>query len=274
MKKLTFLAVALIVIATSCKKDEKSPTPGTPGVTASGMTAWETSLVGQWKLKRTELRSNAFIFGYFDSTMFYTNHYNYNSSQLELGTTTWGATGVSPYYSGIMGLNDSDFPGAIPWSGGIGTINISGAPYFKVHYLTPDSMVLDLFGGQQRLFYNKLTAAPTLNAIESQLIGTWTLVSFDGSAPTNPHFKTFYNMWYCDDGYLSRDSIDNGTSSSVFIKSWEVLFPSRTTPIFHEALGGGLGYAKITNLTATSLTLEQIYPSISSATISTYIYSR
>jgi hypothetical protein len=55
MKKLTFLAVALIVIATSCKK-EKSPTPTGPAVTTptAGMTATETALVGKWYWDKTE----------------------------------------------------------------------------------------------------------------------------------------------------------------------------------------------------------------------------
>lgn len=66
MKKLTFLAVALIVIATSCKKDEKAPTPGTPPVTASGMTATETALLGTWIWDKTEYWNGGSLLNLYD----------------------------------------------------------------------------------------------------------------------------------------------------------------------------------------------------------------
>ena len=74
MKKLTFLAVALIVIATSCKKDEKSPTPGTPAVTASGMTATETALLGTWIWDKTEYWNGGSLINLYDPAYCATLH--------------------------------------------------------------------------------------------------------------------------------------------------------------------------------------------------------
>ena len=65
MKKLTFLAVALIVIASSCKKDEKAPTPGTPAVTAT-MTATETALLGTWIWDKTEFWNGGSLLNLYD----------------------------------------------------------------------------------------------------------------------------------------------------------------------------------------------------------------
>jgi hypothetical protein len=269
MKQTAVLIILLVLISTGCKKEDKASTP-TPAPTPASMTAWETSLVGQWKLKRTETRTNAWLPGLGDSTFTYKNHYNYLYSQLELGTTASGSQ-----YSGIMGTEDTNPADAITWCGGAGnTITIgSSTNFFTVHYLTTDSLVLDFSNGTGRYFYSKLSTPPALNAVESQMIGgTWSLVTFNGSAPANPTFKTFFGNWYTDQGYFCKDSVDDGNPFSETTDDWEVLFPSRAVPIFHST---STSWAKITNLTATSLTIEVMAnPAVNSSTIYTYVYSR
>ena len=271
MKKLCIIALGFLQLIAACKKDKSSTPSGTP-VTASGMTAWETSLVGQWKLKRTEVRSNSYLPGLGDSTFTYTNHYNYLYSQLELGTTPVAGTSQ---YAGVMGMDDVGTASAITWCGGsANTITIgSNLDFFIVHYLSTDSLVLDAIGGIGRYFYNKTTTPPSLNVVENQLPGgMWQLLTINGSAPGFPTYRTFFSNWYSDDGYFLKDSVATGGSGLVTAGEWEVLFPTRAIPILKT--GSGSWY-KITNLTSTALTLEQLAnPTVNSSSGIIYVYSR
>jgi hypothetical protein len=274
MKQLSIIAFGLILILSSCKKDKSSTPSGTP-VTASGMTALETSLVGQWKLKRTESRDNFYWPGYYDSTIFYTNHYNFLNSQLEFKSTlSYVAASGAQMYQGVFGVDDGSPAGGLDWCGLSGnTISINGATaYFVIQYLTPDSMVLDIYGGTCRLFYNKTNTQPVFNNVESQLSGgTWQLISANGVPPGYPTYRTFLPTWFNDYGYFTKDSIYyTPTLYTVGSGTWEVLFPSRSIPI----LFSDNGYYKITNLTSTSLQLEFFSPFSSSSTIETDIYAR
>lgn len=294
MKKLTFLAVALILIATSCKKDEKSPTPGTPAVTAS-LTTFETQLLGKWNLKRTEDRGTFFLPGLGDSLNSYMNHYNYLNSMIEFTSNSAYSFTGSPQYLVNIGLDDLSVPFSSSWNGGTGnTITIhSSVNYFEVKYLTTDSLVLDYSGGIKRYCFNKSTIPPVQNNVETLLVGGWQLTSAIASwgdvTPTQPTFRTFYST-YGSEGYIWKDSVPSYVipGSTITIPEqvcqgfYQVLFPNRTIPIYKGAEGCGSGaptgansYCKITNLTATSLTLEMMAnPSVNSTTSITYTYTR
>ncbi len=272
MKKITLIAYVLIIIGSSCKKD-KSPNPTGSTVTSGSLTPWENSLVGQWKLKRSEIRSNAFSPGLGDSTFQYTNHYNYINSQLNLTASPDMVYNGTQYYHATFGYQDNTPPESNwAWAGGAGSsIDIPGTPnIFSIIYLSTDSLVLDYVNGGQRLFFNKTTTPPVLNNIESKLVGgIWTQVTHNGSAPLSPTFKMFFNNWYSTDGYLGKDS----TTFAVPF-SWQVLFPNRAIPIFYTNSSSNGPYYKITTLTANSLTLEYINPGSYSTTLWTDVYSR
>ena len=295
MKKLTFLAVALIVIATSCKKDEKAPTPGTPAVTAS-LTTFETQLLGKWNLKRTETRYGTYYAGLGDSLMSYVNHYNYLNSMFEFTSNSAYSYTGSPQYLVNTGSDDFGVPFSRSWNGGTGntiTIN-SSVNYYVVRYLTTDSLVIDFSAGLCRYYFNKSTTPPVQNNVEALLLGRWQLtsaiISGTNMTPTQPTFRTFYsNFVYGLEGYSLKDSVPSYVSSgytypeNVYALKYEVLFPERTIPIFYGLSGsigsgapiGAGGYCKITNLTATSLTLEGMSnPAVNSTTNRTYIYTR
>lgn len=275
MKKLTILLVCLIIFSAGCDTPTPTPTPPPP-TPASSMTVWETSLVGLWNLKRTEYRAGVYLAGLGDSTSIYENHYNYNYALLDLQTTPYTTQQGIQAYDGVWGQGIGSNMN-IHWYGSSNsTISLEGSPnYFTVKYLTSDSMVLDISGGSTRFFYKKSTTQPVQNNIESQLTGgTWTLVSLNGSTPTYPIYKTFFNNWYAytTKGYYVKDSSYNNGSGSTSPGTFEVLFPSRPIPILYST---ALGYCKITNLTSTSLTLGQIASPTQNDNVSaTYIYSR
>lgn len=270
MKKLSLVFLSLIIISTGCKKKEKSLTP-TP-TPQSTMTPWETSLVGQWKLKRTELRMSLYQPGLGDSTWCYSNHYNYSNSKLELKSTLYTNSGSTQMYDGIFGMQDGGPTFNIGWYGANNTIFTDVSGNFTVHYLSfaPDSLVVD-YSGNTRYFFNKSNALPVLNNIESQLIGgTWTLVSQNGVSPSTPTYKMFFNNWYNSNGYYCKDSTYYNGTGSASPSYWEVLFPNRAIPILSSGY-----YYKITNLTANGLILEVMgNPQVNSNTTTTYIYSR
>ena len=294
MKKLTFLAVALIVIASSCKKDEKSPTPGTPAVTAS-LTSFETQLLGKWNLKRTEDRGTYFLAGLGDSLNSYMNHYNYLNSMFEFTSTSAYSFTGSPQYLVNIGTDDLGPPYSRSWNGGsANTITINSVVnYFVVKYLTTDSLVLDFGGPIKRYCFNKSTVPPVQNNVETLLVGGWQLTSAIASwgdvTPTQPTFRSFYST-PGSGGYIWKDSVPSYVIPGTTITSpeqvcqgfYQVLFPNRTIPIYKGIGGCGTGaptganaYCKITNLTATSLTLEMMAnPAVNSTTSITYTYTR
>lgn len=55
MKKLPFFIICIVFIATSCKKEEKTPTPSTPVPVASPFTAADSAISGDWILDLTEV---------------------------------------------------------------------------------------------------------------------------------------------------------------------------------------------------------------------------
>ncbi len=275
MKYSAILFLSLILFVTSCKKD-KAPTPSTtPVTTPTSMTPFEASLVGHWKLKRSETRTNQYFPGLGDSTFVYKNHYNYLNSQLYLSATLVSGT---TQYEGIMGTDDVSLAQTISWCGDVSNTITMGnnLSICSVHYLSTDSLVLDFAGGQARYFYNKTTTPLALNNIESQLLGSkWTLTSFNGAPASYYDYKTFFNNWYTDEGYYSKDSTFAGGVASASPSSWEVLFPNRTSPILKAgSVMGNDGWFKITSLTPTSMTLEDFNVLVNTTTINTYVYTR
>ena len=134
MKKLTFLAVALIVIVTGCKKDEKAPTPGTPAVTASGMTATETALLGTWIWDKTEYWNGGSLMFFYDSAYCALNYpigaFNawVRPSTFECRTSLsvlWGPV-INNAYDGLSdtgrGLYTSYTHGATWWVNPVGSL--------------------------------------------------------------------------------------------------------------------------------------------------------
>lgn len=275
MRNLALLSFCLILISTGCQQ-EPTPTPSPNPTPASSMTAWETSLVGLWNLKRTESRLGLYLPGLGDSTISYENHYNYIYALLDLQSTSYISQQGVQMYDGVWGVG-TGANNNIHWYGGSNnTISLEGSPnYWTVKYLTSDSMILDISGGSIRYFYKKSTTQPVQNNIESQLTGgTWTLVSSNGTPSSYPTYKTFFNNWYSytTKGYYVKDSTYYNGSGSTSPGTFLVLFPSRPIPILYSS---ELSYCKITNLTATALTLEQMLSPSQNANVSTtYIYSR
>lgn len=272
MKKITLIAVALIIIGTSCKKD-KSPNPTGSPVTSGSLTPWENSLAGQWLLKRVEVRGNLFYQGLNDSTEWYTNHYNLINSQLNLTSTPSCILNGIQYYSATFGNDDSYAPGNnYIWAGGTNnTFALGVNVYMKVIYLSTDSLVVDWMGTQERYFFNKTIIAPSLNNIESQLIGgIWTHSAQTGLIHSYIPYKMFNSNWYDSEGYYGKDST---SALAVNVDQWEVLFSNRQIPILRIHNTGG--YYKITNLTPNSLTIEHMNnPQVNSTTDYTDTYSR
>ena len=169
MKKLPILFLSLLLINTGCQQTPP-PTPSPNPNPQSTMTPWETSLVGQWKLKRSETRMNTYQAGLGDSTMGYTNHYNYNNSQLELKLVPYTSSGSTQLYEGLWGNQDAGPTIDIGWHGANNTIFTNVGYNFSVHYLSfaPDSLILDYLG-IYRYFFNKSNTPPTLNNRQIQL---------------------------------------------------------------------------------------------------------
>jgi hypothetical protein len=281
---LTTLSITLVImIATRC--NQNSPAPSNGGSSngtnnTTTMTPLETSLVGSWKLKRTEQRLYIYNLGLGDSTCSYTNHYNYFNSILELKSNS--IAGLLGYYEGSFGVNDYTFPEIIYWKGGpSNSIVTAGSQlYFNIKHLSTDSLVIDLLASgvnSIRYFYNKNNIPPIQNNIEVQLIGSpWQLTSQNGGTAPQQSFKQFFSNWYSDDGYYSEDSFN--ISPSGFTpnwitgpSNWQVLYPNRSVPILKM---NESEYYKITNLTANSLRIEQILPTLNAQSTSTLIYSR
>jgi hypothetical protein len=269
---LTTLSITLVImIATRC--NQNSPAPSNGGSSngtnnTTTMTPLETSLVGSWKLKRTESRSAIYFSGFGDSTISYINHYNYYNSILELKSTPSSLAG---YYEGVFGSNDVGGASQIYWKGGPNnsiTANQSQS-FFVIKYLSTDSLILDM-GGLTRLFYNKNTITPKMNNIELQLLGNpWQLISQNGVTAPYPTYLIFKNNWVTG-GYNSADSVVLGVGS-VQQQPWEVLYPNRTVPILFR----GSLYRKIISITPNSLRLELIgNPTVNSVSSQTLIYSR
>jgi hypothetical protein len=283
MKQILNITVFTLVIMIITRCNQNSPAPSNGGNTNNtnntNMTPFENSLVGSWKLKRSEQRHSIYNLGLGDSTYSYINHYNYFNSILELKSTSY--TGLPGYYEGTWGTDDYTMPQIIPWKGGPNNSIILPSQIYKViKYLSTDSMVIDwlLTGGSSiRYFYNKNNIPPIQNNIESQLIGnTWQLISQNGGTPQQQTFKQFFSNWSSDDGYYSKDSINTSPSGSTpnwmtGPSSWQVLYPNRTVPILKM---DGAGFYKITNLTSNSLRIEQIAPTLNAQSTSTLIYSR
>ena len=245
MKNITLIAFVLIIIGTSCKKD-KSPNPTGSSATSGSLTPWENSLVGQWKLKREEQRTNAYAsYGITDSTIWYINHYNYLNSQLDL-TSTLSNNGQD--FLCTIGTVDGNSPSQGVWRGGDhNSITFAGAQYyFMVQYLTADSLVLDFDGGQVRLFYNKSTSFPTLKSIETLLTGQpWNGVEITGTVTFNTNWQTLGSPGY--------NCTTTGAVTSNFSNKWEVICENTPTPVLQWGT-----YYKINNLTANSLTLYNL----------------
>lgn len=271
MKQIFKPITIAIVLLTIVSCNQNSPAPSNTGNTNNNnntnLTPLETSLVGSWKLKRTEYRSSTFVYGLGDSTWYYTNHYNYYNSIIEFKATPSNI--LQDYYSCVIGISDMIAPGIVSWKEGPNnSITIDGQQsYFRIKYLSPDSMVLDGHYGT-RYFFNKNTMIPKLNPIELQLSGNpWQLISENGQVPLYPTYKHFKSTWYTDNGYLSTDSFVNFAVSPA---SWEVLYPNRTIPILYNKQD----YFKIISLTPNNLRLEGFYPQMNSTSTSTLIYSR
>ena len=271
MKQILLISLSICLIGTSCKKD-KAGNPS-PNPTPSGnMTAFETSLVGSWKLKKTIFRDYDVYPGFGDSTAGYENHYNYLNSMLELTSTPNG----NQQYNGYMGTVDNQAPNNISWSGGSNnTITLgSDINYFIVKHLTPDSLVLEFNGYDTYFCYNKNTIPPSLNDVEKKLIGgKWKLDSYHGIPPSNPTYITFTSIWGTGT-YMVKDSVVGG--GVWVVDGWQVLFPERASPIFVGYFGNSLsGGAKIRTLTANSLILDEFDdPSVNNNTTYSIVYSR
>jgi hypothetical protein len=269
LKSITIIVVVIIVA--SCNQNSPAPSPATPSSPTSptsNMSAFETSLVGSWKLKRSENRSTSYP-GLGDSIINYTNHYNYTNSLLELTSNS----SVTGYYDGIFGISDLTPSNVINWKGSSNNNILTLNGYnFNVKYLSTDSLVMD-YGGV-RYYYNKNTLTPKLNNVEMQLLGNpWQLISQNGVSPSFTTFMTFKNYWsnIC---YHRIDSVFFNPSQPATLGGgyWEVLYPNRSIPILFGT--GGTSYAKIITLTANSLRIEGFNENISSASTSTLIYSR
>ena len=283
MKTFILLAAtSLVLLISSC--NQNSPAPSNSGSTNNtnntNMTPLENSLVGSWKLKRTEYRSSTFSLGLGDSTFQYINHYNYYNSILEFTSTPSSMAGQ--YYSGVWGFKDNTPPQQnIAWKEGPNnSITIgSSQSFFIIKYLSTDSMILDFGGGTTitRFFFNKNTVTPKMNQIEQQLIGNpWQLISQNGQAPSYPIYKNFKSTWFNDNGYLLIDSFlfPPPNVTTVGPNPWEVLYPNRAIPILYFDNTTSGGFYKIITLTPNNLRIEGINPSSSSISTSTLIYSR
>lgn len=269
LKTLTIILVVIIVA--SCNQNSPAPSPATPSSPTSptsNMSAFETSLVGSWKLKRSETRSTTGLPGLGDTVAWYTNHYNYSTSMFEL---TSNSSANSGYYDGIFGIMDNGNTYPIFWKGSPNNAITTLQGYgFTVKYISTDSLVLD-YGGY-RYYYNKNTITPKMNSKELQLLGNpWQLISQNGLTPTYPTFKIFKNNWSNSLGYFSLDSTVTTTGPTLSASTWEVLYPNRAVPIL---FGATMTYCKIISLTPNSLRIEGFNPTISSASTSTLIYSR
>jgi len=274
MKQFLNIMVFTLVIMITTRCNQNSPAPSNGGSSngtnnTTTMTPLETSLVGSWKLKRTESRSSTYISGLGDSTISYINHYNYYNSILELKTT---AGNIAGYYEGAFSANDAMPASQISWKEGPNnsiTMNYSQS-FFVIKYLSTDSMVLE-YGGGIRYFYNKNTITPKMNNVELQLLGNpWQLISENGVTPWPSKYIIFKNNWVSG-GYNSTDSLVVAGGASIQFP-WEVLYPNRTIPILYR---GAQQYSKIISLTPNNLRLELIVnPAVNSVSSQTLIYSR
>jgi hypothetical protein len=112
MKKLPFFIICIVFIATSCKKEEKTPTPITPAPAATSMTATETALVGIWHWDKMEFWSATSII----YTSDHITHPTLASAYMDLQSGFYGGiTGQTPpilyqsilYGDGVTGSSSS-----------------------------------------------------------------------------------------------------------------------------------------------------------------------
>lgn len=267
MKSILRVSVAIPIIALifslGCSNDNSNDPPITPS-----MNALEQSLLGKWNLKKTVYRLSSFYSMFQDSSGNYINHYDFNNNMLELTSTPTTSTGSVKYY--LMRFGSDIHSMAMPvknydWNASNNSIYTNSSPFtFVVKLVTADSLIVDWSYLSCRMYFSKNTLTPIMNNTEVKFIGTW---KKQGSTGGLDDYRIYKSNFICShspsyllNGFAANDSTTIGGAPYIqSVYQWEVLFPERVNPILFSSYSTTSDmYYKITNITATSYTVQPI----------------